>query len=238
MGGYKVILVVFIIFLLFLSPVNAGFWDWVFKSSPKSSGKSISKQIEKKEVNQAEKSVIEQAEKKEIKTEGKNQAQINKESGDLLDNAFKESWCMKNKCVTNIDELKKTGKYRDTVYIVNDFEANRYIQQNLLKGYNRRPDMLEVNFMNDKIKSIKIYDTKTSANALSMSMGRGQSDDYNQLCLLLEMRNSIGCEVRYVLPKDEANQVAKKNGGNVLTCLAIGLVMVPDPTDLLCFVAP
>ena len=233
MGAYKSTLALLLILLISITSVNA-FW-WLFKSGTKQTEKQIIKQGEKAETKQVEKTAIKQEDKTALKQE---QIQVNRITGNTLDDAFKQKWCQTRKCGTSVDELRKTLKPVDTIYITSDWEAKRYINEKFDSSFTRRPDMLEVNVVNRNIKNIKIYDTKTSADAIISADVRGQGDDYDKLCNSLNVKYGRNfCAVQYVLPKDEAEQVAKSSGNSVLGCLAIGLIMIPDPTDLLCFVA-
>lgn len=195
-------------FILLVSSANATAFSWLLKTGTK------------------------HAEKTALKQE---QIQVNRITGNILDDAFKQKWCQTHKCGTNVDELRKTLKSADTVYITSDWEVKKYINEKFDPSFTRRPDMLEVNVANRNIKNIKIYDTKTSADAIISADARGQGGDYEKLCNTLNVKyGGSFCSVQYVLPKDEVTNAAKKTGGDVLGCLIIGLIMVPDPTDVLC----
>jgi len=204
--------------------VNA-FW-WLFKSGIKQTEKQLIISGEKIEAKEVEKSGI------------KHQIQMNKAIGNSIDDAFKKRWCTKHKYVSSVDEFRKTLKQADTVYITNDWEAKKYINLKFDFSFSRRPDMLEIKVVDGQIKNIRIYDTKSSLNAVQAAQVRGQSADYEKLCLSINKKNGRDmCQVDYILPKNEAEKLARTTDNEIVDYLAIGILTFgPDPTDLLCLI--
>jgi len=227
------LLTIFLILLVTVIPlVSAGFWDKLFKNIFKSEGK---KTTEKQLVKESEEKGGKQIAKQE-------QITINKVRGQALEDAFKTRWCKKNKCFNTIAEFSKAKLSNgEKAYITNDVEANKFIVSNLNGPsrvyFTRKPDLLEIKYDTKYINGIggiTIYDVKTSAEAVR----KDQYNDYVYLCDdLKKWYGNNFCEIKYALPKEEAEELAQKSGDSVLGCLAIGILIAgPDPTDLLCLV--
>ena len=232
---HRLFLVLFLIALISITPVNA-FW-WLFKSEVKQTEKQIIKQVEKAETKQIEKATAKQEEKIITKQE---QMQTNRITGNLIDDAFKTQWCKTHVCAKSVYEFDKLKHPGSTIYIIDDWEAKKYINNKFDSSFTRRPDMLMIKARpgSNYIQKVVVYDTKTSANAISASDMRGQGGDYEKLCNSLNAKNGRSfCDVQYILPKDEAEQVVKTTDNSILGCLVVGFIAFgPDPTDLLCFV--
>ncbi len=240
----KLITIIVMLILILSTPVHASLWSSLLKTITKKGEKAVIKQVENGFVEKKQKEFVEKDGKFLVKQEEENvikkqeQVKVNKLEGDLLDDSFKVSWCQKHKCANSMQDIRKIEQSEGSFYITNDYVANKYINEKLDKSFTRRPDMLEVK-VNSKgsLENIVIYDVKTSSEAALAAEKRGQTGDYIRLC---ERQNRIRgagfCDVQYVLPKEEAEVFAKTTGNEVLTCLVIGMLLGPDPTDILCLV--
>ena len=235
------------ILLVTSAPVNAGWLDSLFKGFFKSSKiakkeeKVVNNVVKEDEEKEAQR-LVKQGEKKEVKQLTKEeQIAKNRKAGIGLERAFIDKWCQDRICANSVDELGKfTKEGNQKYYITSDRGANEWIRkQKFDEGFTRLPDMLEIeSYSKGYLKSFTIYDVKTSEEAIAAAKSRGQIDDYVKLCN--DQNKKFGreiCKVKYVLPKEEAEELAKKSGNSILGCLAIGIIIAgPDPTDLLCFV--
>jgi len=222
----KFVIMLVILMLVLTLPVHAISWNSIFKTGVK--------QTEKQAIKQTEKSLFKQEGETAIR---RNQIRINNLNGNLLENTFKLKWCNLNNCASTIYEVNRNIRKGRTFYISNDYTARKFINKEFDKHFTRKPDMMKVSSINGKVNKVVIYDVKTSNNAIKVSSKRGQTEDYHKLCDSLNKKYQNGfCDIQYVLPEKEAKTVAKTNGEAVVGCLIVGLIMVPDPTDLLCFV--
>jgi len=171
-----------------MAPVHAGWFDFLFKGAAKQAEKQIIKQEEKTVVKQAERNTIKQEEKQVTKPA---QILINKEFGNALDDAFKTAWCKNYRCTTKFTDIRVNALGTDTVYIIDDYAAQKFIQRNYqldyVSAFNRRPDMLRIKTTDGRVTSIVMYDVKTTKNAVAAAEQRGQGKDYANFCQKLNL---------------------------------------------------
>ncbi|MBI2043056.1 hypothetical protein HYT25_01570 [Candidatus Pacearchaeota archaeon] len=209
-------LVIFLIVLFLIVPISASFLDSfgkLFKPAEKITSKTIEKRTNEN-----------------VLSNKQNQISINRQIGKEIEDIFKREWCKRNKCVIYNKDIKPN--YVPTnFYITDPYEAQRYIKENYDFSFNRLPDMLKIRSDKQSVTTITIYDIKSSTEAINVRIG--QKNDYINLCNKLnKIKTATFCNVQYILPSQEAKKLTNEQ----LVCLAVGLLTVPDPTDLLCFV--
>jgi len=176
---------VFMITLVVTSPVEAGFWDTLFKNLFKSDTKTIVKEVDNAVSKQADEAIGKKSDKAlektaEQKTLSKQeQIAVNKEVGAAYEEGFKLAWCKRRTCIDKPEKEYLMQGY-GTKYITNNYMAQNFIRQKFDKDFIRIPDMLEVKTGINNIRSIKIYDVKSSE--LAYDVAQAQKEDFLRLC--------------------------------------------------------